>query len=500
MTDNNADTVVDTVADKVAKKATGKIRDFRDFDQYPRLVAEAKVNEKCLPCILCEPVCPTKAIKITFNKTRDDFGPLRKGVKGKISVDMEKCNLCGRCARFCKAFLLIDKADREKEPRNLAPYEQLLVDEELCDYCGLCVGLCPEEAITVEGEPLELKEDFKLEGRLEIDKDLCIGCGRCALVCPYEAVTVKKPFEGEIRLIEKNLVKCDPLGCQACFNVCPTNCWYVDERGKAAPVKEQCIFCGACAKACPVSAIDVQRSGVSHTPIKETPWAEEWKEAISSIVTGEREIPDVSKALVPPSIERPALPAPEKPKVDADLLRLVDEALRPVVPALQKPSIRRIMEREPPEQASEKIVERMKKAATVADIKQPRAEAAEKSDIESPKAARAKTTDVQDQKRKRAKKSGSLKFAAQESDAQMADVQEGDVQKADVLLKADPRMAESRRPKAKRTSNNKASANSKEKTASESNSQKSQQSSQRKPRNRKTKPDGGAAEKKAEAV
>lgn len=335
-------------------------KDFRKLEQYPRLVAEAVPNEKCAPCILCEPVCPTGAVKVTFNKTREDFGPLRKGIKGTISVNKDKCNLCGRCARFCKAFLLIEKGEKEKDPRDLRPYEQLLVDEELCDYCGLCEGLCPEEAIAVEGEPL--KEELKFEGKIEIDPDLCIGCGRCALVCPYQAVEVKKPFEGEIRLIEKNLVRCDPLGCQACFNVCPARCWYVDERGKAAPVKEQCILCGACNLACPVSAIEVKRSGVRHTEIKETPWAEEWKEAISAIKTGERQRPDVSGAIAPPAIERPPLPAPEKPEIEPELRRLVDEALKPVVPILKKTKIRQIMEREPPEAASEKIAERLKKA------------------------------------------------------------------------------------------------------------------------------------------
>lgn len=145
------------------------------------------------------------------------------------------------------------------------------MDEDLCDYCGLCVSLCPEEAITVEGEPLERDEEPRIEGKIEVDESLCIGCGRCAQVCPYEGMDVSRPFQGQIRMVEKNLDRCDPLGCLACFNVCPAQCWYVDERGKAAPVEDQCILCGACEKACPVSAIEVQRSDVSHTEVKETP-------------------------------------------------------------------------------------------------------------------------------------------------------------------------------------------------------------------------------------
>ena len=342
---------------------TEKPEDFRKRDEYPRLVAEAVPNERCLPCMLCEPVCPTKAIKVTFDKTREDYGPLRPGMKGKIAIDQEKCNLCGRCAKFCKAFLLVEKGEKEraKDPRNLVPYEQLLIDEELCDYCGLCVPLCPEEAIKVEGEPLEALAEPAFEGKIEIDKDLCIGCGRCSLVCPYEAIDVLKPFQGEIKLVEKNLVRCDPLGCQACFNVCPAKCWYVDERGKAAPVKEQCIFCGACEKACPVSAIEVQRSDVRHTAIKGTPWAEEWREAISAIKTGERKRPDVSGAIAPPDIERLPLPKPEIPEIDPELFKLVGEALKPLLPLLKKPKVRQIMERVTPELASSKIVERLHK-------------------------------------------------------------------------------------------------------------------------------------------
>jgi len=348
-------------------KENQNVVDFIKQVQYPRLLADATPNEKCLPCLLCEPVCPTKAIKVTFNKTREDFGPLRSEIKGSIAVDANKCNLCGRCAKFCKAFLLLDRdaSERAKDPRNLVPYEQLLVDEELCDYCGLCVPLCPEEAIKVEGEPLDVsgvpEAEREFTGKIEIDQDLCIGCGRCAQVCPYEAMDIEKPFQGEINLVEKNLVRCDPLGCQACFNVCPAKCWYVDDRGKAAPVKDQCIFCGACEKACPVSAIQVERSDVRHTEIKETPWAEEWKQAISAIKTGERLRPDVSGTVFPPDIERQPLPAPEKPEIDPELLRLVNDALNPLEALLRKPKVRQILEKEPAKVASQKIVERLHK-------------------------------------------------------------------------------------------------------------------------------------------
>lgn len=339
------------------------ITDFSKEERYPHLLREASPNERCLPCLLCRPVCPTKAIEVSFNKTREDFGPLREGISGRISVDTEKCNLCGRCAAFCKAFVLLDRTEREKEPQKLVPYEQLLIDTDLCDYCGLCVPICQEEAISVEGEPLALPPQegpLSFSGKIEIDGDLCIGCGRCSQVCPYDAMDVKKPFEGEIRMVEKNLPRCDPQGCQACFNVCPARCWYVDERGKAAPVKEQCIFCGACMKACPVSAIDVSRSSVRHTEIKESPWADEWKEAISAIKRGERLYPDVSGAVEPPEIRRLPPPAPEKLKPNPLLEGLVERALQPLDDLLKKPAVRRIMEREEPEKASRRIIERLK--------------------------------------------------------------------------------------------------------------------------------------------
>jgi hypothetical protein len=60
---------------------------------------------------------------------------------------------------------------------------------------------------------------------------------------------------------------------------------------------------------------------------------------------------------------------------DPELQRLVEEALRPVIPILKKPMTRFIMEREPAIVASEKIVERLKKAEAKNQIEKKKAAA-----------------------------------------------------------------------------------------------------------------------------
>ncbi|HPJ30147.1 MAG TPA: 4Fe-4S binding protein [Methanothrix sp.] len=346
-----------------ALRMTRDGKDYRELEEYPRLLSRAEPNERCLPCALCEPVCPTEAITVVFYPTRDVLGPLREEErgegKGKIEVDPEKCNLCGRCARFCPAFLLQEK---EPTPTDLKPFEQLLVDEELCDHCGLCVGICPEEAIKVEGKALKLEEEFEFSGEIEVDQEKCIGCGRCLLVCPYQAMDITKPFEGDIRLVDRQLRLCDPMGCHACFNVCPADCWHVGEDGKVRVEKGQCILCGACAKACHCLAIEVDRTGVSTTRVLETPWAQEWKEAISSIVSRSRRRQDLSGIVLPPEIEKVPIPEVEAPERDAELLNKINRALADVEAVINKPKVRFVWERDEIEEAGEKITERIKKA------------------------------------------------------------------------------------------------------------------------------------------
>jgi MinD superfamily P-loop ATPase len=61
-------------------------------------------------------------------------------------VDMEKCNLCGKCGEICqfKAIVVIG--------------ETVLPFHELCHGCGGCVLVCPEKAITETGRELGVVE------------------------------------------------------------------------------------------------------------------------------------------------------------------------------------------------------------------------------------------------------------------------------------------------------------------------------------------------------
>ena len=267
--------------------------DILKLEDYPRLDSKVIINEKCLPCLLCEKACREEAIKLelTFPK-KEEIAPFKEGQEGEIAVDLDKCNFCGLCADLCPAFVLVE---REPTPDNPIPFQDLLVDLEKCDYCKICEDFCPEDAIKVKGK-LEVPVP-EISGTVTIDDDKCTRCGWCKAVCPYEAVDIEKPFEGDIELIEKNLAECDPIGCHGCFNVCPSHAWYIPADKKIDLVKEFCINCGACEKACHVYAIDVNRSGVRHTPVRKMPWSEQWKDAIEAVKTTNRSRPDTSRMI-----------------------------------------------------------------------------------------------------------------------------------------------------------------------------------------------------------
>lgn len=268
--------------------------DFPEDKEYPRLEWDVSFNDKCLPCDICMTSCPEDAISVEYDfPAKEKIAPFKEGEEGDIKINMDKCTLCGLCARFCDAFLFLEKDSVPEEP---FPFEQLLVDEDLCDYCVMCADLCPEDAITVKGE--RRGEAPEIKGEAKVDPEKCTVCGWCKIVCPYNAVDISKPFEGELMLIDTNVSKCDPSGCHACFNICPSHLWYVPKDGtKIAARTEMCTYCGACVNACPDDVMKVKRDEVRHSEIPDKPWASQWKDAIASISGEVRKRPDMSRIL-----------------------------------------------------------------------------------------------------------------------------------------------------------------------------------------------------------
>ncbi len=318
---------------------------------YPAYDSYVKINEKCLPCILCEAACPEEAIKVEFTfPKKEQIAPLKKDAVGEIEIDHDKCNFCGICARFCDAFILVE---REPTPTDPRPFEQILVDEDKCDYCVLCQDICPENAIRVKGErPCEAPA-FK--GNVTIDDEKCTLCTWCKTVCPYEAVDIKKPFEGEITLVEDHIDKCDPQGCHGCFNVCPSHLWYVPADRKIAIVEDYCTYCGACVNACHLDVVKVSRSKVNHTDIPDSPWASQWRDALDSLVTAKRHHPDISHTLVVGEELPKEYVEVELPEIDESLQKAVREHIRKVMPSLKSVKIRKMWESEPPEEVKRAV-------------------------------------------------------------------------------------------------------------------------------------------------
>jgi 4Fe-4S ferredoxin len=333
----------------ISFEAVGEVPDEKKYPKYDTYV---NINEKCLPCALCEGACPQDAIEVEFTfPKKEEIAPFKEGVEGEIEIDTEKCNFCGICARFCDAIILLE---REPTPDNPVPFEQILVDTDKCDYCVLCQDLCPEEAIKVKGErPCEAP---KVEGKVKVDELKCTQCARCKAVCPYDAVDLQKPMEGKLSLVDVNLKECDPQGCRGCFNVCPSELWYVptdpEDPRKIAFAEDFCMYCGACVKACHLAAIKVERTDVHHTEIPETPWASQWRDAIESLKTGVRKGVDHAVFRETETFKAQKFMGVEPPCTDEEALAAVQAKIDSLMPALKSAKVRKLWETDSPENAA----------------------------------------------------------------------------------------------------------------------------------------------------
>ncbi|MEA2038336.1 MAG: ATP-binding protein [Thermodesulfobacteriota bacterium] len=78
-------------------------------------------------------------------------------------VDMEKCNLCGKCAEICQFNAIVVLG------------ETVLPFHELCHSCGGCMEVCPEKAITEAERELGIIEKGHRNGLEFVHGKLRVG-------------------------------------------------------------------------------------------------------------------------------------------------------------------------------------------------------------------------------------------------------------------------------------------------------------------------------------
>lgn len=236
-------------------------------------------DEKCAPCLLCVKVCPTESLAVDLEVEKKKDLVKYKGeeaAEGTIKIDEDKCSYCGLCEQLCPEAIKIFWSETVDPPR-FRPAVGIRVEESECDYCGLCAEICPDEAIEVvcKSSSERTIRKPKISGKLHHNNETCVKCGLCAVVCPYEALEVTKPFSGEV-IIEK-LEKCDPTGCNNCFNICPVKAIYpTGTAEKIAINDDNCIYCGACEHSCPYDVLRVKREGYN---VDELEAARKWEKA-----------------------------------------------------------------------------------------------------------------------------------------------------------------------------------------------------------------------------
>lgn len=152
------------------------------------------------------------------------------------------------------------------------------INKEACILCGICARRCPADAIEVD----------RKGGTWTIHRMQCVQCGECVSACPKKCLDMNKQYTEpqaekvvdtyEIELKKDASKAAVPEGdltcnkdecvyCGLCAKVCPADALKVDRKEKIWEVdKEACAKCGACVEKCPKKCLSMGASGEADAP------------------------------------------------------------------------------------------------------------------------------------------------------------------------------------------------------------------------------------------
>lgn len=251
---------------------------IKDIDYYPIWKKDAIVgDEDCVYCKKCYEACPTDSI--IFERNLPNPVDL---VRGEIEIYKDKCIYCGFCAELCPVEAITVKNIPTSTVDKLN--NSIEVDLSKCVFCGICKRVCPENAIKQVCSTCMLKEEIKvpeITGNVMIFEDSCVYCSWCSEVCPNDVIDIRKPFDGNLELVETDDKLCKGGSCHACLDVCACNAVSIVD-GKSFTDLTFCNLCGACVRACPQDIRILTRTDVKLENIN----SEAWDEILSSQLVG----------------------------------------------------------------------------------------------------------------------------------------------------------------------------------------------------------------------
>lgn len=258
-----------------------------------------------------------------------------EGLHKKLTYDLNKCVGCDACVKVCPVHAITLGPVVEIAQGLLEGTPAVIIDHDECCYCGLCKFACPTGALDIEVDPpdkINWEEYPRLMPFAVVDPDKCQEdptaeiCQKCVQArkgnnvvilfdllkeCPHEALSLTSPFEGTVKIYKNLLYKCDPNGCKACVNVCPTESFFIPQKadeivkyGKIAVNEDNCIHCGACELACPEDIIEVKRDRIRlDERVTGKAWTRAWESLYGHLLTEKTVCPFCKEQEKLPEIE-----------------------------------------------------------------------------------------------------------------------------------------------------------------------------------------------------